>query len=195
MAMTFTGSIHAAEAGNEQLREILVGAIGCNIAWGLVDAVMYLMSDVVARSRGRRALLALKRAATPDAAREVLEEELPEGVARVMTPADFAGLHRWILAAPEPKTEHTRIRARRWRGAIGVFLLVTLSTFPVVLPLLFWRDDPTRAIRVSHSVALVMLFLIGSALGRYAGLRPWLTGLSMLLIGVVLAGLTILLGG
>jgi hypothetical protein len=40
-----------------------------------------------------------------------------------------------------------------------------------------------------------MLFLIGWALGKYAGLRPLLTGVSMLGIGVVLALLAIALGG
>ena len=32
MALTFTGTISAASAGREEVRTLLVGAIGCNIA-------------------------------------------------------------------------------------------------------------------------------------------------------------------
>ena len=46
MAMTFTGSIHAASDGREEIRTLLFGALGCNVAWGLVDAVMYVLSDL-----------------------------------------------------------------------------------------------------------------------------------------------------
>jgi VIT1/CCC1 family predicted Fe2+/Mn2+ transporter len=193
MALTFTGSIHAAQAGREDLKTILIGAIGCNLAWGIVDAVTYLMSDLVARGRALRSLQALNRAATAEEARGIIEEALPERIARAMKPADFDALRLALVALPEP-VRRAPVTARALRGALGVFLLVTLSTFPVVLPL-FFVQDPTRALRTSHAVAITMLFLIGSALGRYAGLKPWITGLTMLVVGLVLAALTILLGG
>ena len=34
MVLTFTGSISVADSGQGQIREILVGALGCNFAWG-----------------------------------------------------------------------------------------------------------------------------------------------------------------
>jgi VIT1/CCC1 family predicted Fe2+/Mn2+ transporter len=80
------------------------------------------------------------------------------------------------------------------KGALAVFLLVTLSTFPVVVPFLF-MDNAVRALRVSHATALTMLFLIGWTLGKLSGMRPWITGFSMLAVGVVLAGVAIALGG
>ena len=36
MALTFTCSIGIVTKGNAQIRKLLVGAIGCNMAWGLV---------------------------------------------------------------------------------------------------------------------------------------------------------------
>ena len=51
MVLTFTGSISVAEAGREEMRTMLVGAIGCNLAWGIVDGVMYLVTTLVARQR------------------------------------------------------------------------------------------------------------------------------------------------
>jgi hypothetical protein len=39
MVLTFTGSLSVAEAGREDIRTMLVGALGCNLAWGIIDAV------------------------------------------------------------------------------------------------------------------------------------------------------------
>jgi VIT1/CCC1 family predicted Fe2+/Mn2+ transporter len=51
MALTFTGSLSVAEAGREEVRTVLIGALGCNIAWGLVDGVMYVITSLVERAR------------------------------------------------------------------------------------------------------------------------------------------------
>ena len=60
----------------------------------------------------------------------------------------------------------------------GVFLLVFVSTFPVVIPFIFMRNAGP-ALRVSNVVAIVMLFLTGYAFGRMTGRRAWLAGISM----------------
>ena len=51
MALTFTGTISVAEADREEVRSMLVAALGCNIAWGLVDGVMYVVTALVQRAR------------------------------------------------------------------------------------------------------------------------------------------------
>jgi VIT1/CCC1 family predicted Fe2+/Mn2+ transporter len=79
-------------------------------------------------------------------------------------------------------------------AALGVCLLVFLSTFPVVIPFIFMREA-VPALRVSNAVAIAMLFLIGHAFGRYAGVNAWRTGLWLVALGVVLVGITMALGG
>ena len=69
MALSFTCSIGVTDAGRDDIRSMLIGAIGCNIAWGLIDAVIYLMTSLTERARGLATLRDL-RAATghrPDA--------------------------------------------------------------------------------------------------------------------------------
>jgi VIT1/CCC1 family predicted Fe2+/Mn2+ transporter len=191
MALTFTGAIHAAGGDRDEIRALLVGAIGCNIAWGIVDAVMYLMTVVVTRSRAVRALRSL-RGATEAQAAAILGDTLPDEITDRMEPKDFERLRAWLARVPE---HHVRtMTLRDLRGALAVFLLVTLSTFPVVVPFLF-VGDALLALRISNGVALIMLFGIGWMLGKYAGLRALLTGASMLGIGLVLVALTIALGG
>ena len=65
MVLTFTGSISVAEAGYAEMREVLVGAVGCNFAWGIVDAVMYLMANLTERARGLTTLAAVRGASRP----------------------------------------------------------------------------------------------------------------------------------
>ena len=79
-------------------------------------------------------------------------------------------------------------------GALGVFLLVVLATFPVVIPFIFIAET-ALAMRVSNAVALVMLFAAGHAYGRHAGGVPWRSGLAMMGIGAALVVATIALGG
>ena len=49
--------------------------------------------------------------------------------------------------------------------------------------------------RVSNAIAIFMLFIAGAAYGRCVGRSPWLFGVSMVLLGAILVGLTIALGG
>jgi VIT1/CCC1 family predicted Fe2+/Mn2+ transporter len=79
-------------------------------------------------------------------------------------------------------------------GALCVALVVILSTFPVVLPFLF-IDQVGLALRISNAIGIVLLFLCGYAFGRATGLRPWLTGLTMVALGTALVGVAIALGG
>ena len=191
MALTFTGSIHAANPEDE-IRAVLIGAIGCNIAWGIVDAVMYLMTAMVARSRAALGIRKLRNASGADEARRILSQGgLPDEIADAMTPREFEGLHAWLAKLPEPKNT---LPPGAMKGALAVFLLVTLSTFPVVVPFLV-ADDAVRALRFSHAIALTMLFVIGWMLGKHSGMRPWRTGFSMLAVGVLLAAVAIALGG
>ena len=87
-----------------------------------------------------------------------------------------------------------RLTRDDWLGALAVFLLVFLSTFPIVIPFLIFRDV-RFALRTSNLIALVMLFISGSWLARHGGHNPLWTGLTMMLLGVVLVGITIALGG
>jgi hypothetical protein len=40
----FTGSKRAAQDGSADIRTMAFGASGCNLAWGLIDGILYLMA-------------------------------------------------------------------------------------------------------------------------------------------------------
>jgi VIT1/CCC1 family predicted Fe2+/Mn2+ transporter len=79
-------------------------------------------------------------------------------------------------------------------GAAAVFLLVFLSTFPIIVPFIVMRDT-ARALRTSNAIAIAMLFVAGWRLGTYAGVSGLRIGLTMVGLGVVLVAIAIALGG
>jgi VIT1/CCC1 family predicted Fe2+/Mn2+ transporter len=193
MALTFTGSLSAAESGQAEVRTMLIGAIGCNLAWGFVDAIMYLMGSLAERGSELAAIARLKTVNSGDEARAMLAAILPSAVVRVLTPADLDRIHRDVLRLPHPAKRATLVWDD-WLGAVAVFLLVFLSTLPIVLPFVILSDAWT-ALRTSNAIAVAMMFVAGYAFGRVAGYRPWITAGSMVLLGCFLVALTIALGG
>ena len=193
MALSFTCSISAAESGREDVRALLIGAIGCNVAWGLIDGVIFLLVSLTERARGIATLHQLSKATEPQQARTIIAEALPSIVARSLDDTDFDKLRQKLGQMSEPPSR-PQLGKDDYLAALGVFLLVFLATFPVVIPFIFMSDAIT-ALRVSNAVALLMLFIAGHSLGRYANHHPIRMGLAMMLIGSALVAITIALGG
>lgn len=64
------------------------------------------------------------------------------------------------LAQIPESTVWPRLAKEDWLGALGVFLVVFLSLFPVVVRFIF-VSNARLALRISNGVALVLLFLGG----------------------------------
>ena len=193
MVLTFTGSLSVATAGGNDVRTMLIGALGCNLAWGIVDGAFYLMGALADKGTSLSALRALQKTSDPASARQIIADELPPVIASVMRDDEFENIRRRLNDLPQPP-QRSRIAKEDWRGAMGVFLLVFLSTFPVTIPFML-VDHVALAMRLSNSVAIVMLFGTGYAYGRIVGQHPAQMGLLMVAVGVLLVALTIALGG
>jgi VIT1/CCC1 family predicted Fe2+/Mn2+ transporter len=193
MVLTFTGSLSVAEADRGEVRTMLIGALGCNLAWGIIDGIFYLMGCLSEQGHGIRALRALRKAASPEAAHRVIADALPPVVAATLGPVEYESMRHKLVQLPGPSSR-PRLGKDEWFGALAVFLWVFLITFPVAIPFIF-MSDLWRAKRVSNAIAIVLLFLTGYAFGRHVEYRPWLTGLAMVVLGSVLVVITIALGG
>lgn len=193
MVLTFTGSLSIAEAGRGDVREMLVGALGCNVAWGLIDGLFYLMGCLAESGRRLATLRAVRDASEPKAVRSVLADALPPAVAGVLRPDELDTLSRRLKELPEP-AGRPRLTSSEWLGSVAVFLLVFLSTLPPTLPFLF-VSDLHLAMRISNGIAVALLYAAGHAFGKMTGRRPIPTGLAMVVLGSLLVALTIALGG
>jgi VIT1/CCC1 family predicted Fe2+/Mn2+ transporter len=193
MVLTFTGSLSVAQAGREDIRTMLVGALGCNLAWGIIDGAFYLMGSLAEKRRSLLALRAVRNASDPREAQRLMVDALAPTVASIIQPADLETLWRRLKELPEP-ANLARLQKDDWRGGTAVFLIVFLSTLPVVIPFTFMKDA-ALALRVSNAIAVLMLFAAGYSYGRNFGRRPWLTGVYMIVLGLVFVAVTMALGG
>jgi VIT1/CCC1 family predicted Fe2+/Mn2+ transporter len=193
MAMTLVGWIGVAESGREELRTLLVAALGCNLAWGITDGVMYLVGLATEERRYRALLQHLHAGADAATGRRIVAEELLPDVAASLDDDDLERIRARLIAAGPPAGT-ARLGLENYRAALGIFLLVVVATFPVVLPYVF-IDDVVRALRVSQAISIATLFLAGAALARYSGGSTWRIGLLVAAVGALLLVVLIVLGG
>lgn len=193
MVLSFTGSLSVMTAGRQDVREMLMGALGCNLAWGVIDACFHLMGILTARGHGILLIHRLRGTKDDKEVSEIYAETMPEVVVELLTPTERESLRRRIAALPDPK-RRTWLTATDMKGALSVFLRVFLITFPVALPFVF-MDDAVIALRVSNAIAIALLGLIGHRLASYAGWKKFRTILVMVLFGCATVAFTIALGG
>jgi VIT1/CCC1 family predicted Fe2+/Mn2+ transporter len=193
MALTITGAVSVATADRVAIRTMLLAALGCNIAWGIIDAGMYLMDRLGERGRNALAVRAIRETADREHAHRMIADELPPLIAPAFQPTQLESIRERLDKIPASDLS-SRLTWRDWQGALGVCVVVILSTFPLVIPFIVIAD--TRlALRISNALAVLLLFLCGYLFGRHAGLQPWGTGLVMVAVGVALVSVAVALGG
>jgi len=193
MALTFTCSISIANSRHIEIRQLLVAAIGCNLAWGLVDATMFLLGTLAQKNRSKLIFEAVQNSLEPDEARKYIADSLPPAVGSVIDTDGLEQIRKQFISLP-PATGKVRLTVVDLKKAVALFFLMVISTFPVVLPFVFIHDTGI-AIRVSNAIAVLMMFLCGWSVGNYVGSSKWRVSIALTVIGIILVILTIILGG
>ena len=193
MVLTSTGTLSVATAGRAEVKTMILAALGCNLAWGIIDAGLYLMGCLGERGRGLLKLRSFRNTTDPEAGQRTLVDALPAPLVSVLSRDELESMRQRLLKLPESR-QRARVTKDEWLAALGICLLVFLSTIPVIIPFLF-IDELRPALRVSNAIAIVMLFMCGYVFARNTGLRPWLTGPIMLAVGGVMVGVAMALGG
>jgi VIT1/CCC1 family predicted Fe2+/Mn2+ transporter len=193
MALTFVGAVSVADSGGEELRNMFAAALGCNLAWGLVDAVMYVVRTITARGRSLTLVRSVRAAPTAAAGRGLIQDSLAPAVSALVSESALEEIRARMVALPQVP-ERPTLQWSDLLAALAIFAIVVASTFPVVLPFVFFQDVATAKL-VSRLIALAMLFGGGLALGRYAGYGSWKVGLMMAGLGAALVAAIMALGG
>ena len=193
MALTFTGAVSVADAGQGQIRSMFIAALGCNLAWGLVDAVMYLVRTVTDRGRLITLVRSVRTAPDAESGRKLIEGAMSRVGRGLVTPAEIEAVRGRIVALTSLPAR-PRLNRDDVLAALAIFVVVVASTFPVVLPFVLIQDVGA-AKNASRLVALAMLFFGGLALGRYAGYGSWKVGFMMAGLGSALVLAINALGG
>ncbi len=197
MTLTFTlgAGILLHDAGREGARELLIATIGCNLAWGIIDGVLYIVGQLYERNRKRRLALDAIAARDDDTAIALIGRELDDIMLPVLDDAERRALYLRIV---------TRIRGMRIGlsgvtrqdlfGAVASFALVFGCSVPAALPFVL-MDDPVHALRVSNALLIAFMFVLGFRLARHTVGNPWYVGLALALLGTLLTLVAIALGG
>ena len=193
MTLTFTCSIGIANAKNTEIRQLIIAAISCNIAWGLVDAIGYIVSTIVQRSRNKTILASVLTTSDADKARKYISDSLPPSIASVLDAEELEQIRKKLAKLPGSALQ-VRLRTRDLKRSVMIFFLMFISAFPIVIPFIFIRDTQL-ALRISNMIAIVLMFLCGWSLAKYVSSNKWLMSFGMTLVGIVLVLITIALGG
>ena len=193
MVLSFTGAISAATDGRQEIRELLWAALGCNVAWGLVDAIMYLMNVVLERAHNVTLIQQITHSENNLLSRQILKEAIQPLVSGLLKDEELDGMTQRLKKIPEP-SKRNLLTGKDFMAGIQIFFLVFLCTLPVALPFAFFQEV-AFAMRASNGVALLLLFVGGYILAGYAGLRRFTTAVIYVVIGVSLVALTMALGG
>jgi hypothetical protein len=196
MALTFTlGARLLTQASDIDPHELVVAMVGCNVAWGVIDAVLYLIGLMLYRNRRVHFVRRLKAATTDREALAAIREEYELADEPELPEEDRAALHRTMLEVMRhARTQRVRLRSEDLAGALLIVLLVSLTAVPGVLPF-FVLDDGFLALRIANLVQICLLFAVGFRWARHTGQSPWRTGFYMLLLGLALVGVALALGG
>lgn len=196
MVLTITLGTGVATLAEPGARLALIGAaIGCNLAWGIIDGVMYIMNETFQRARRFRVIAAIRGSKDHEHVIQAIAKELDPALEGVSEPAERRRFYEHMIdvagRAEQPRTHFDR---EDFLGAVAAFLLVVISAAPATIPFLV-IEDPRTALRVSNGLLLAMLFGVGWAWAGYTNIPRWRMALSLMGIGVVLVGIAIPLGG
>jgi len=190
LVLTFTGTVRVAAQGGDDPATTLWAAVGCSLAWGLVDASMYVFGSLTGRSRSFFLVRQLR--ADPEHGRRLIADAVPSAVNEALSSAEWDKVVAALGKVPVPP--RARVTRDDLAGAVGIFLLANAALLPLALPFVLIADLRV-AQHVSNAIALVLLFACGFALARYTGERPIRVALRLTGFGVVLIALTMALGG
>ncbi|MBE0571062.1 MAG: VIT1/CCC1 transporter family protein [Ignavibacteriaceae bacterium] len=193
MVLSFTGSISVVSDGRAEISELLWAALGCNLAWGIIDGVFYLMGTIFSRGHGLSVLRRLKVTKDKNTSRNLLKDELPLYLSAILKPEEMDSINERLVTLESLPTKNI-ISSADLRAAFLILLLVFTCTFPVALPFIFLTNTAI-ALRISNGIALFILFFGGVSVGKYAGFHPYWTGTIIMVLGIILVAITIALGG
>lgn len=197
LTFTLTAGLEVG-SGEGAARILLVAAIGCNIAWGIIDGVLYVLDRISERSQKARLAQAVQAASDERAALDLLRDHFGPGLVKVAATEDAAArddlyrsLRRYLKGATIPAMS---VQRDDLLGAVAIFWLELVSCLPGAVPFLFIKD-PVWALHVSNAILITLLFVVGYAWARYTGTRRLRTGLFMAGLGLAMVGVATLLGG
>jgi hypothetical protein len=175
---------------------LVIAVFGCNVAWGVIDAVFFLLDILFYRSQRARFYRRMRNATSDAEALATLQEQFGlEDEPLAIHPDDRTRLYQSMLVlTSHAKPAPVGLKGRDFVAAVAVFVLVSATAVPGVIPFLVLKDSHL-ALRVSSLVLISLLFLVGYWWARYTDAHPFKVAMIVLLLGVAMVLVAVFLGG
>ena len=147
MALTLTaGARLLSENQNIDAAGLAAGLVGCNVAWGIIDAVFYLLGARFSRNQRVQFVRKLQAVTDESQAFELIREEFGLEGEPPMREEDRAAFYGSLLQMlRHAGTNRAHFLRDDFVAAVLIVLLVSATAIPGVLPLLV-LDDGYRAL-------------------------------------------------
>jgi hypothetical protein len=173
---------------------LLFAALGTSVAWGMVDAVVYVLTGLHERNHHVRVVSRVKKRPKIDAIRQI-EDELEDSLIGVLDIEERDRIVEQVYSTMHNATPKRQgVTKDDVLGGIASFLISFIIVLPPVMPFILTLPLD-YAIRLSNFIAVAMLFIVGYVSGGMGGMNRVRWALTITVLGVVIVLVTILLGG
>jgi VIT1/CCC1 family predicted Fe2+/Mn2+ transporter len=196
MALTFTlGARLLTRQSEIDVPELIGGMIGCNIAWGIIDAVLYLIGSLFSRNQRIRLVQKLRSAKSEAESMAAIRDAFSLEDEPIANEQDRATFHRVVLGLLKNATvTRAHLRWQDMKSAVAIFVLVSLTALPGVVPFLILGDS-YLALRLANLLQIGLLFVVGFRWAEHTGANPWWTGSGLVALSIALVAVAVVLGG
>ena len=195
LVLTVISAIEITIARDQQTSStILFVALGASVAWGMVDAVVYVLTGLHKRNHHVRVVSRIKKRPKADAIRQI-DDELEDSLIGVLDKEERDRIAEQVFATMHDATPLRQgVTKDDVLGGIASFLISFIIVLPPLMP--FILNLPLDyAIRLSNVIAVAMLFIVGYVSGGLGGMNRIRWALTITVLGVIIVLVTILLGG
>lgn len=181
---------------HEVATDLLIGALGAVLAWGIIDGIMYALISIFERDERHRFLDDVQSAKTDQEAIGVIAEDMDYILEPITGEDERRALYSSILFHLRKSTpRRIGLKAEDFINTFGHVLVAIIAVIPSAIPFFILRDDYDLAIWVSIFMSFIVLFIAGYSWGKYTGKNPWKRGILLMSIAVILVLIAIPLGG
>jgi hypothetical protein len=177
-------------------RELFVAILGAVTAWGIIDGVLYVLGEVLARRERYRLLQYVQTSDNEEAAATAIAYELDFILKPITSDEQRHAIYhdiRGYLSQAEPQA--IGIQREDVVGAVATVLLSVVAVLPSLLPLLLLPGNTALAIRISNVVSFSVIFAAGYMWGLHTDTNPWKIGLLLSSVCLAMVLVAMLLGG
>lgn len=177
-------------------QELFITILGAVTAWGIIDGVLYILGEVLARSERYRLLQHVQTSESEEEAASAISYELDFILEPITSAEQRLALYHDIrahLSQAEPQA--IGLQRDDVVGAVAVVLLSIAAVLPSLLPLLLLPDNTALAIRISNVVSFLVIFAAGYSWGLHTDTNPWKVGLLLSAVCLAMVLVAMLLGG